>query len=103
MVPHLVVEEKITQSIDSVGNVVCVTSAPDEKKGEQLVVLYTDDAGPLEQLKVSIKNSDLPNLWRPRDKNYFKVESLPVLGSGKLDLKRIKVIANEFVEKGAQG
>ncbi|MDP6524734.1 MAG: acyl-[ACP]--phospholipid O-acyltransferase [Kiritimatiellia bacterium] len=103
MVPHLVVEEKITQSIDAVGNVVCVTSVPDEKKGEQLVVLYTDDAGPLEQLKVSIKNSDLPNLWRPRDKNYFKVESLPVLGSGKLDLKRIKVIANEFVEKGARG
>lgn len=99
MIPHLVVEEKLTQSIDGVGNLVCVTAAPDEKKGEQLVVLYTDDAGPLEQLQGSIKSSDLPNLWRPRDKNFFRVEGLPVLGSGKLDLKKIKAMASDFVER----
>ena len=100
MIPHLVVEEAITQSLDGVGHLVCVTSAPDERKGEQLVVLYTDDAGPVEQLHLSVRNSDLPNLWRPRESNYYRVDGLPVLGSGKLDLKRIKAIAYDLVENG---
>ena len=37
--------------------------------------------------------SDLPNLWRPRPDQFFKVDSFPVLGTGKLDLRGLKALA----------
>jgi len=73
--------------------VLTVTSVPDERKGEKLVVLYTPDAGDPETLQAMVKSCDLPNLWKPAKKNYIPVDEIPVLGSGKLDLKAIKKFA----------
>lgn len=98
MVPHIAIEEKFYNSLGIVGQVLVVTSVPDEKKGEQLVVIYTPDAGTAEQLDMAINSSDLPNLWKPRKENYFMVDALPALGSGKLDFKRLKEIAIAFVQ-----
>ena len=64
-------------------------------KGEKLVVLYTPAAGTAEGLRHVIEKSDLPNLWRPKPDCYFKIDSLPLLGSGKLDLKGLKQKARE--------
>lgn len=98
MVPHIAIEEKFYNSLGIVGQVLAVTSVPDEKKGEQLVVIYTPDAGTAEQLDMAINSSDLPNLWKPRKENYFMVDALPALGSGKLDFKRLKEMAMAFVQ-----
>ena len=99
MVPHLAIEEKLLQALDTIEPVVAVTSAPDEKKGEQLVVLYTKAAGEADELCAIMKDSDLPNLWKPKKDNYVEIEEMPTLGSGKLDLKHLKVIARDFVEQ----
>jgi len=98
MVPHLAVEEKFIEILGTISPVVVVTSAPDEKKGEQLVVLHTDEAGESRELYSIIRESDLPNLWKPRKENYFRIDSMPTLGSGKLDQKRLKEIARDLVE-----
>jgi acyl-[acyl-carrier-protein]-phospholipid O-acyltransferase/long-chain-fatty-acid--[acyl-carrier-protein] ligase len=37
----------------------------------------------------------MPNLWVPGDRDYFEVKELPLLGTGKLDLKRVKDVALE--------
>jgi acyl-[acyl-carrier-protein]-phospholipid O-acyltransferase/long-chain-fatty-acid--[acyl-carrier-protein] ligase len=37
--------------------------------------------------------SPLPNLWKPGRDCYVEVEGLPILGTGKLDLKGIREIA----------
>ena len=37
----------------------------------------------------------LPNLFIPRPNQFIKVETLPLLGTGKLDLQGIKKIAQE--------
>ena len=37
----------------------------------------------------------LPNLFLPRPEAFVKVDALPLLGTGKLDLKRVKQIAAE--------
>jgi hypothetical protein len=37
-----------------------------------------------------LSESDLPKLWIPKQENFRYIESLPALGSGKLDLKRAK-------------
>ncbi len=63
------------------------------EEGEQLVVLFVRDAPDVEPLRRHMAESGLPNLWKPWRDCYVEVESLPILGSGKLDLKGIKEIA----------
>ena len=98
MVPHLAVEEILLQGLDAVNQIVYVTAAPDERKGEQLVVLFTAEAGDAHTLSDLVKQSSLPNLWHPRKDNYFQIEEMPALGTGKLDMKQLKIIAMERVE-----
>jgi acyl-[acyl-carrier-protein]-phospholipid O-acyltransferase/long-chain-fatty-acid--[acyl-carrier-protein] ligase len=93
MVPHLAVEDALLASLQTVDSCLAVTSAPDERKGEQLIVFYTDEAGQPERLHAAIQESELPNLWRPRKENYFRLDQLPKLGSGKLDLKQLRELA----------
>jgi acyl-[acyl-carrier-protein]-phospholipid O-acyltransferase/long-chain-fatty-acid--[acyl-carrier-protein] ligase len=67
-----------------------------------LAVLYTPEAGDVEVLRRVIRESDLPNLWKPRPENLFPVDALPTLGSGKLDLRRLKAMAEERVQARRQ-
>ena len=63
------------------------------EKGEELVVLYLQKAGGPERLHNIIVKSNLPNIWKPRRDNYIRIESMPVLGSGKLDVISLKKFA----------
>jgi len=93
MVPHTGVEEAFLHALNTHEQVVAVTGVPHPKKGEELVVLYLDAAGQAEELHEIITKSNLPNIWKPRRNNYVKIDSMPLLGSGKLDLKRLKKMA----------
>lgn len=93
MVPHGVIEDELHSRLEQ-NQVLAVTSVPDEKKGEKLVVVYTREASDAETLHRLMMESPLPNLWKPGRDCYVAVDSLPVLGTGKLDLKGLKEIAS---------
>ena len=59
----------------------------DESKGEALVLLSAVDVD-LAQLRKTLHEAGVPNLWIP--KRVQCVESIPVLASGKLDLTKCK-------------
>jgi acyl-[acyl-carrier-protein]-phospholipid O-acyltransferase/long-chain-fatty-acid--[acyl-carrier-protein] ligase len=82
------------QGLNTNERVVAVTSVPHPKKGEELVVLYLAKAGGVDKLHEIIADSKLPNMWKPRRDNYIKVESIPLLGSGKLDIMKLRNIAS---------
>ncbi|EGC6402820.1 hypothetical protein KXO32_001677, partial [Campylobacter jejuni] len=42
----------------------------------------------------AIKNSNIPTLFKPR--YYFQIEKIPLLGSGKVDLKKVKELAKNL-------
>jgi acyl-[acyl-carrier-protein]-phospholipid O-acyltransferase/long-chain-fatty-acid--[acyl-carrier-protein] ligase len=92
MVPHGVIEDELHNRLEQT-QVLAVTAVPDEKKGEKLVVVYTKDATDAETLQRLMAESALPNLWKPGRDCYVGVESLPILGTGKLDLKGLREIA----------
>jgi acyl-[acyl-carrier-protein]-phospholipid O-acyltransferase/long-chain-fatty-acid--[acyl-carrier-protein] ligase len=73
--------------------VLAVTAVPDEKRGEKLVVVFTETASDADTLHRLITESELPNLWKPGRDCYLGVEGLPFLGTGKLDLKGLREIA----------
>ncbi len=94
MVPHIKLEEKILEILNTSEPVCVVTSLPDEKRGEKLMVLCLKDIDVV-SLVEELKRSDLPNLWIPETNNFLKIDSIPLLGTGKLDLGKIKRIAQE--------
>jgi acyl-[acyl-carrier-protein]-phospholipid O-acyltransferase / long-chain-fatty-acid--[acyl-carrier-protein] ligase len=101
MVPHIKVEEELQELAGATDQRFVVTAVPDGKKGERLVVLHTLPLAELQSVLDRLGESGLPNLWTPRPNQFFFVEELPHLGTGKLDLRRIKEMALEFspVEK----
>ena len=93
MVPHLAIEEELMCGLDVTEQVLAVSAISDEKKGERLVVLYTDQAGAVENLREIMEKSRLPNLWKPHPESYYKIDRIPVLGTGKIDLQKLKTLA----------
>jgi acyl-[acyl-carrier-protein]-phospholipid O-acyltransferase/long-chain-fatty-acid--[acyl-carrier-protein] ligase len=93
MVPHELVEQKIIGALQLDGQserVITVMGVADEAKGEALVLLSSIDVD-LQQLRAALRAADVPNLWVPR--TIRRVEAIPVLASGKLDLGKCKELA----------
>jgi acyl-[acyl-carrier-protein]-phospholipid O-acyltransferase/long-chain-fatty-acid--[acyl-carrier-protein] ligase len=93
MVPHESIEHKIVDLLELSGKderTVAIVGVQDEAKGEALVLLSAVDVD-LAQLRKKLHEAGVPNLWIP--KHVHRVESIPVLASGKLDLKK----CNELV------
>lgn len=96
MVPHLQVEEALHNVLGSLEPKLVVTSVADEQKGERLVVLHTELEVGVDELLKRLRDSGLPKLWVPRRENFFRIPALPLLGSGKLDLKQVKEAARRL-------
>jgi acyl-[acyl-carrier-protein]-phospholipid O-acyltransferase/long-chain-fatty-acid--[acyl-carrier-protein] ligase len=95
MVPHGTVEQKLAEvfALDqSEGPAVVVVGVPDAAKGEMLVLLTTVDLN-VGQVRDKLAAAGLPNLWVP--KIIRRVEKIPLLGTGKLDLKSCQALALE--------
>lgn len=93
MVPHGTVEQKIAEvfAIDqSEAPVVMVTGVPDAAKGEALVLLSTMDLS-VPVVRDRLTEAGVPTLWIP--KTILRVEKIPVLGTGKIDLGECKRLA----------
>ncbi|MDR3162437.1 MAG: MFS transporter [Helicobacteraceae bacterium] len=63
---------------------------PDDKKGEKIVLLY-NGAIELDSLIAGVKDSALPPLMVPSE--FYRVDTLPKLASGKADFKASKTLA----------
>lgn len=100
MVPHGRVEEALHHAADADTQIFAVTGIPDEKKGERLAVLHTLDESRIPAILEKLSASGLPNLFIPGKQQFVKVEALPVLGTGKLDLRGVKRIAMERLQVG---
>ena len=99
MVPHVKVEDILQELAGVSEQTFVVTAVPDEKKGERLIVLHTLDESPLEACLAKLGKSDLPALWRPRKEQFLRIENLPYLGTGKLDLRKARGLALEMTER----
>ena len=95
MVPHGKVEEALHEAYGSEIRVFAVTSVSDERKGESLAVVHTISPDEISQIIEKMNDMGLPNLFIPKKDRFLKVEMIPVLGTGKMDLKGIKQLASE--------
>jgi acyl-[acyl-carrier-protein]-phospholipid O-acyltransferase/long-chain-fatty-acid--[acyl-carrier-protein] ligase len=98
MVSHESIEDTIAKilSVDgrSSENIICaVTGIADESKGECLVLLVISKVDP-KWLTTQLRKEGFPNLWIP--KFIKKVDEIPLLGTGKLNLRKIQELAKSF-------
>ena len=93
MVPHLKIEDALGEILQNTPSF--VTGVPDERRGERLGVLYTlPDITPA-QLVQHLNDCELPALWIPKRENFYLVDAIPILGSGKLDLAKARALVLE--------
>lgn len=109
MVPHEGVELAISQALGlnpaDDGLMIAVTGVSDEQKGEALVLLSalpqhqrsSMEKESLAEIRAALSAREMPNLWAP--KYIVPVESIPVLATGKLDLRSCKMLAEEALNK----
>jgi acyl-[acyl-carrier-protein]-phospholipid O-acyltransferase/long-chain-fatty-acid--[acyl-carrier-protein] ligase len=91
MVPLERVEEELHLVLNSNDKLCAVTAIPDTKKGERLVVLHLPLNGATPQfLCKQLTERGLPTIYLPSQRDFYEVAELPILGSGKLDLKKCK-------------
>ena len=93
MVPHGVIEEKLHEAIVQEEKVFAVTSVPDNRRGERIVVLHTIDPEELPGVLERLQTMGLPNLFIPKKDDFIEVDKLPILGTGKTDLRVVKKTA----------
>jgi acyl-[acyl-carrier-protein]-phospholipid O-acyltransferase/long-chain-fatty-acid--[acyl-carrier-protein] ligase len=92
MVPHETVESKIAELLELPKDerLIAIAGIPDEAKGEALVLLAATEIDAAD-LRKKLTDGGMPNLWIPRI--IRRIDAIPILGSGKLDLSRCKEAA----------
>jgi acyl-[acyl-carrier-protein]-phospholipid O-acyltransferase / long-chain-fatty-acid--[acyl-carrier-protein] ligase len=93
MVPHETIESKVIEAFGLKSEderVAAVVGVPDEAKGEALILLTVRDLS-MEAVRERLLAAGLPNLWIPR--TIKRVDKIPILGSGKLDLGKCRELA----------
>ncbi len=108
MVPHEGVEQLVIKALNIDPNspelAIAVTGVSDPQKGEALVLLSTLPEHVLQSneknniliIRQYLVKEHIPSLWTP--KYIVPVESIPVLPTGKLDLRACKQLAQEALE-----
>jgi len=101
MVPHVRIEDELMKIVgdnpDDEKVQICVTAVPDEKKGERLLVLYLPTTKTVDEMRAGLSAAGFPNLFIPSPNSFLLIEQIPILGTGKLDLKGAKELAMRLI------
>ncbi len=98
MIPLEKVEEHLLGVLQAQERLCVVTSVNDESRGERLVVLYTSLNGlEIRAITQQLRAAGLSNLEVPGERDFVQVPELPILGSGKVHLQRVKELAQELM------
>jgi len=97
MVPHLTIEEAVNEALEAgEGELLAVvTAVPDVAKGERLIVFHLPISKSPKEVVQKLLQRGLPNLWIPSADSFAEIAELPVLGSGKLDLRHLGDMARQ--------
>jgi acyl-[acyl-carrier-protein]-phospholipid O-acyltransferase/long-chain-fatty-acid--[acyl-carrier-protein] ligase len=93
MVPHGTVEQALVEGFDLLDSEIpmfAIGARPDAAKGEALVLLAVIDVD-LAEVREKLSAAGYSNLWIP--KLIKRVEAIPTLATGKLDLRAIKALS----------
>ena len=100
MVPHLKIEEAINGVLGDLCS--AVTAVPDASRGERLVAFYTRADVTTQDLWARLGETELPRLWIPKREHLVQIAEIPTLGTGKVDLRRLREMASALAAEPVQ-
>ncbi len=71
------------------------TALPDDATGERLVVVHTALEQSPDELVKGLADTGLPRLFIPSPVDFYEIDTMPLIGIGKVDLEAINRIARE--------
>jgi acyl-[acyl-carrier-protein]-phospholipid O-acyltransferase/long-chain-fatty-acid--[acyl-carrier-protein] ligase len=103
MVPHLTIEEAVNAELGAADGelLAVVTAVPDRAKGERLIVFHLPTDRDPRDIVRKLAARGLPNLWIPGADAFAVIDELPMLGSGKLDLRLLASMARDRFAEAA--
>ncbi|MCL2743060.1 MAG: hypothetical protein FWE67_04340, partial [Planctomycetaceae bacterium] len=93
---HKEADTSASETPQQTGPPIAVTALTHESKGEQIIVLYRELPIPPQEIINEMIATGLPKVWIPQARGFLKTDSIPVLGTGKLDLAAVKKKAAEL-------
>ncbi len=99
MVPHIKIEEQLHELAGATEQCFAVTGVPDGKKGERWWCCTPCAGQTWKQSSKSFRGPACRICGSRAANQFFDVEELPHLGTGKLDLRRIREIAAGIVHQ----
>jgi acyl-[acyl-carrier-protein]-phospholipid O-acyltransferase/long-chain-fatty-acid--[acyl-carrier-protein] ligase len=98
LVPFAAVEQVLSGLVgtgdDGVPRAVA-TAVPDRLSGERLVVVHTALEQTPAELVRQLAAAGLPRLYLPAPADFYQIETMPIIGIGKVDLKAVDRLAKE--------
>ena len=95
MISHGAVEKALQEALQLGPDALAVVAIEDERKGEKLCVLHSSPELNEDNIRAMLKALDIPNLWKPNPKDWQLVDTLPLLGTGKIDYRTMKETATQ--------
>ena len=65
-----------------------------------MIVLHLKTEKDITEIRKTLSDTGLPNLFIPSQDSFLEIDEIPMLGTGKLDLKGAKQKAAEMVAAG---
>jgi len=93
MVPHAAIEDALCRAATDEESKFVVVALPDHMRGEKVVVLYSGPELDVGELLRKMSEAGVPSLWFPATSDFIRVDTLPLLASGKTDLVASKRLA----------
>lgn len=100
MIPHVAIETVLSEYTNETNDDqirIGVTSVRNIVGEENIVVLYNTHLRSVDAMIFHLAQCGFPNSFIPKPKNFFLVDKIPTLPTGKLDLQMLKTIASEKV------
>lgn len=96
MVGLSAVEEAVRRTMGNADLDLCAVNLPEEKKGEQIVLLLAGEGVDPDDVRRRVQDSGLNALSQPS--TYLLVDAVPKLGSGKTDFAGARVLAERELD-----
>lgn len=94
MVPHELIEQRLVEFYPGEERHFAVTGCKDAKRGERIVVFHNVDPDLVPGFIAQMREIGMPNLWIPKAEDFVRIDEIPVMGNGKLDLQAIRKLAD---------
>ena len=96
MISHQMLENAIHKVLDAEERQIAVAGTQDKLKGEKILVFYIDENISADKIIKGLLEAGVTNIAIPKKENFIKIDEMPLLGTGKLDLTQINRYASEY-------